>query len=38
MFLNFEFILDAEYFKEIYMQQQVDIFLFVNPKSGSRQG
>jgi hypothetical protein len=28
--------IDNEYFKEILMKQQVDIFLFVNPRSGSR--
>jgi len=27
-----------EYFKELFMKQQVDIFLFVNPLSGGRQG
>ena len=31
-------ILVDEYFKELFMKQQVDIFLFVNPLSGGRQG
>lgn len=30
--------LGEEYVKQMIMQQQVDIFLFVNPGSGSKQG
>ena len=34
----YSLFIDAENFKDILMKQQVDIFLFVNPRSGSRHG
>lgn len=36
--LTIESGLDEEYVKQMIMQQQVDIFLFVNPRSGSKKG
>ena len=32
------FLDEQEYFKVIFMKQVIDIFLFVNPRSGSRMG
>ncbi|CDW72988.1 diacylglycerol [Stylonychia lemnae] len=35
---NFYHVIDSNSIKDSLMQQQIDVFLFVNPKSGSKHG